>query len=592
MTGPTVPGREPLQIVEIEQPRCVNRFGTSPCTATGAPKCFQTFTTCADRVNFDGTGSIKWRFGPNVTGLPDTGDYSDADNPQTTVLPGLVSVSSSSSKLNISGILRGESPLGIRATCNVVLEDFPFNDFVGDFYRADRTLGEATFWELWQVRNRFYAGMFLRVYDGYVGQSLDEMDVRLYVVDKVEGPTGGQVRITGIDPLRLTEATKAEFPRTTDILLAADIEDDATTIEAWGSLADFTDDFGNTSEHYIRLGNEFISYTGATEVEAGKYSLDGVTRAALGTTAESGQADDKLQRVGYYSKKLIWHIAHDLIVSHSSIPDALADLDDWDDEAGAYLAAFKVSGVVPEPTPVEDLLAELCFSGQFSIWWDERLQAIPLIVVQPPAGVVPELTDADDILTDPAVKRLPDERVTRVFVYYGVRDWTGSLTAAENFRTAHVRVSTDDENENASDSIVKREIFSRWIQTLSQALSASKRVIDLYANIPERLVVEIDAKDRAYGIGSVLDVATRAFKDTEGNPLAQRWQVVSFEEAQHGHRYRVEAQTFPYEGKFANIMADGSPVYASATDAEKLDGCWLSEDTGLMPDGTEGYLLR
>jgi len=29
-----------------------------------------------------------------------------------------------------------------------------------------------------------------------------------------------------------------------------------------------------------------------------------------------------------------------------------------------------------------------------------------------------------------------------------------------------------------------------------------------------------------------------------------------------------------------------------ATDAERLDGCWIAENTGIMPDGTEAYLLQ
>lgn len=47
-------GREPVQIVEIVTPRCVNVHGSAPCTATetGDGKCFNTRNTCNDVDNY------------------------------------------------------------------------------------------------------------------------------------------------------------------------------------------------------------------------------------------------------------------------------------------------------------------------------------------------------------------------------------------------------------------------------------------------------------------------------------------------------------------------------------------------------------
>lgn len=47
-------GREPVEIIEIKVPKCVNVHGTSPCTATqtGNGKCFNTRATCNDVSNF------------------------------------------------------------------------------------------------------------------------------------------------------------------------------------------------------------------------------------------------------------------------------------------------------------------------------------------------------------------------------------------------------------------------------------------------------------------------------------------------------------------------------------------------------------
>lgn len=47
-------GREPIELVEFVLPRCVNTYGTGPCTASGATgsECFNTRATCQDRPNY------------------------------------------------------------------------------------------------------------------------------------------------------------------------------------------------------------------------------------------------------------------------------------------------------------------------------------------------------------------------------------------------------------------------------------------------------------------------------------------------------------------------------------------------------------
>lgn len=594
MTGIAVPGREPVTIVEIEQPRCALRFGTSPCTATGTPKCYQTFKTCKDKANFDGSGSIKWRFVENTAHISAIGDFSDVDNPETDGLPGLVSVSTAQAKMNVAGMLRGESPLGIRASVTVTLNDFPFSDFVGDFYKSDRIVGKATFWEKWTSRNEFYAGMYIRIYDGYRGQALASMRQRLYIMESVDGPSNGQVTITGRDPLRLADKEKAQFPRLTDIRLYADILSTDTAIRVYASAADVSDAFGNTATSYMRLGDEIFSYTGYSLVSTGLYDLTGVVRGTFNTVAEDGQADAQLQRVGYFSNRHIWKIAYDLITGHTLIPSAFVTTAEWDAEASSYLAQFMVTGVVAEPTPVETLLGELCQQGQFSMWWDEFGQKIKIKVVQPPSGSVSAINDVSHILAGSArISRDPSELVTRTWVYYSPYSVVTDLGKASNYKTAVVRVLGDVENANAANVVITREVFSRWIRTEVQALSITKRIADNYGQVPEFLSIQVDAKDRELAaIGTVLDVSTSAFRDSEGNQTSRRWQVVSVEEVAAGSTYALELQLFPYVGRFANIMADGSPVYASATEAERESGLWLAEDTGLMPDGSEGYKLR
>jgi hypothetical protein len=57
------PGREPVFLVDMYAPRCVQVYGTAPCTAgigiNGATrKCFNTASTCQDKTNYSATDIV------------------------------------------------------------------------------------------------------------------------------------------------------------------------------------------------------------------------------------------------------------------------------------------------------------------------------------------------------------------------------------------------------------------------------------------------------------------------------------------------------------------------------------------------------
>jgi hypothetical protein len=131
-------GRKPVVVVEVIQPRCSNRFGVSPCTATGTPKCFNCYWTCKDRDNYNTDGSITWRFTRPRDELGWLYEQDDADTIRTNGIPLLMSASSTSSRINPGAARTGESPLGRRATATVTLANGVWDDHVGDFYLSDR----------------------------------------------------------------------------------------------------------------------------------------------------------------------------------------------------------------------------------------------------------------------------------------------------------------------------------------------------------------------------------------------------------------------------------------------------------------------
>lgn len=596
MTTPETPGRQPVTIVELEQKRCSLRFGTAPCAATGTPKCYQTHSTCRDTPNYTPSGTIKWRFVGDRLEQFAVGDFADADNIATNAIPCLVSVSTAESQINPGSILDGKSPFGVTAKVTVTLSDIPWDDHVGDFYLSDRAWvaagrqlqDRAGFWSLFTARNEVSSDMFLRIYDGYVGQSLGEMRQRLYLLDRINGPNAsGTVTITGLDPLRLTDDEKAEYPRTSQLDLFGDVSASTTSITVFGAEADLSDDFGMDGGKYIRIDDEILSFTGYTDAGDGRYILSGVTRGVL-ETASAGHSDrDKCQRVANIDNELSWQIVDHLLRDHTPMPAAFLNIAQWDAEGSLYSPTGRMSRVLSEPQSVKKLCGELCQQGLFNIWWAEFDQKVKMLAVRPPDIAPVMLTDESNNLDGTSVTMDPDARLTRVTVFYDIKGPLRSITAPESYRYRFT--SVDEETEGVTGKPIIKTIYAPWIKTRSMAVALGVRLLARYRRTPRFMVVKVDAKDRNVQVGTVADIATASFIDAEGERMVSRWLVTGSKEIEAGHTYMLDLQTYEYVGRFAVYMPDDAPDYDAATEAERGNGGWYANDLGEMPDGTEGY---
>ena len=589
-----MPLNEPIQIAELWQPRCALRFGVSPCTATTAdgPKCYNCWGTCLDRANYDGSGSIAWRFVKPVQQFQPY--YSESgEDIKTNAFPMLTGISSRSSKINVGSIRDGEKPLGVTGGVSITLKDAPFDDFVGDYYKADRTFSGGNFWGKWTARNPFFANMYLRIYEGTSDQTIAQMTERLFVLDNVAGPNSdGSVTLTGVDPLRLTDNARAQFPRETNIQLNGAITDTATSISIIATEeVDLSDAFGNTATDYIIIGSEIIGYTGYSGGTDNVWSLSGVVRGQLGTTAASHSDGDGVQRVGRYDTMDAWAIANDMLVNHTEIPASFINYTNWTTEAVAYLTGYSFSRTVTKPTAVNALLGELMRDGTFYIWWDEENQTIPLKAMRPEI-TQHSITDNGQIVAGSlSMRREPDERISRIFVYFDQVDPTKSDDPT-NFRTMQGRVNADVENADAGAELRSKTIYSKWITTDAQAVELTQRMLDRYGYSPRYMSVRMI--DTTLEIGQIVNVTSRVDIDTEGREKTLRWQIISAQDVKAGECVEYQLQEFLYQAtRYGFWTADAEVDYASATDEDRYYGkAWYSDADGLMPDGVTGYLWQ
>jgi len=213
MTYESTSGREVIQVVEIQQPFCDNTFGSAPCTATGTAdtKCYNTRATCQDTTNFALGTPLSLFFARGhvadmgVSGAP----Y---------IIPSLVSVSTSPTKINLAASNPDAQGLGNRALCSISFKDHAHSDRKVDPYVDGRSWNpldadRGSFWTRWLSRNKYRHNIVIKVYEGYEGQALDEMNVRTFFMDSVTWPdASGNVRIQAKDVLARLEARKAQAP--------------------------------------------------------------------------------------------------------------------------------------------------------------------------------------------------------------------------------------------------------------------------------------------------------------------------------------------------------------------------------------------
>lgn len=577
-------GTEPVQIVEIDQDFCALTYGESPCTAavgvTGNIKCFNTASTCQDRENFD-RASLTLRFSKPDMSAGDRYGY---------VIPSLVSVTTAPSRINIGGRSRDSGALGNRAVLNVVFQDHPHSDHLVDKYREERSFDayrQGTFWGKWLARNPFYIGRRIRVYEGYAGQTIEEMRVRTYAIETVNGPdTQGHVQITAKDFLKLTDRERAVAPRPTLGETASSVTDTQTTI----TLENTTEGEYPTGGGTVRIGDEVMTYGSASYEGDGETILSGITRGTDGTEADEHDEFEAVQLCLRYTNEPSYLIAYDLITNFAEVPSEFIDLDAWFNEWDTFLPAFTLTALITEPVGVNDLLGELSRDSTFNIWWDERDQAIPFRAVRVPSGDIVSVTDDANIIRDSVgLRRRGEDRISQVWVYYGIRNPIEAEEEATNYRRRRISADLDAQLPEEYGEPRIFQIFSRWIQTEAQAINVTALLLQQYRDTPLRVTLTLDAKDRDLWLADIVEVTHHNIQTVTGTLDRALYQIISAEETVPSERVEYEVQSFGLAVRIARWMPDGSPVYEDATDEERAEGFFWADGDGLTPDGNQGY---
>jgi hypothetical protein len=595
--------RRLLQIVELDVDRCTRVYGTAPCAAvlgtTGVRKCYNTRFTCQDPANFE-RGTLTLRFAPNQMGLP-KGEL---------VFPALRSVSTQAQEINLSGIDPNRGPLGARAEVRVEIDDFTYSDFETDPYQAERVTGAAqtdeagynpqdrgTFWAKFRARNPYVVGRFLRVREGYVGQAFADMRTKHYVITEINGPDARRgAMLVARDILDLADNDKALAPAPSLGRLAAPMADDATEFTLSGDPTEYP------QNGFVCIGSEVIEYT-RTATSAPLFTV--VRRGAEGTDASAHGAFDTVQTCIKWDRAFLYEVVRDLLVDFANVPPSFIPYSDWQAEGNRWQVAYRVSRLLTRPTGIVTLLAELAIFG-LQLWWDEEAQEIRYLtnrpidigetyteIVDTPA---PEFSTAAHIIDDSvSVRYAEDQRLSRVQIWHGMINPTGSTSDISNFRKLSIAGDLSQESPEKYGQQRIREFFTPWLGNEGDFVTADsicRRLRDRYRDTPLHITFEVDAKDAAIvQLGARVQVFSRSVADETGKLIPAPMQIRSVSEVVSGHRIRAEAETFTFTGRYGFVTEDARPVYGSSSAAQKERGTYIVGPSLVFSDGTGPYIM-
>jgi hypothetical protein len=569
--------RELFQQVKITHEWCANTYGVAPCTAvlgvSGTDKCYNTRATCQDRTNYIITDR-DLSFCKQNENSPRDG---------ITMIPSVVNVSTNPTTLNIAAASTDQGPLGRRATVKITLMDHPYHDRLVDPYWQDRDfdpMTRSTFWAKWLVRNPFYKNFPLQIIESDLTGQLATR-TRNYLIDRVELGSNGKVVITAKDIL--APLNEAMIPAASSGVLVGEVTDVQTAI----SVAGYNEYPGSG---YIRIDDEIMSFIRFA-------GLFFVTRAQAGTQASEHSADAPVQLCAAVAGRVDSVIA--ILMLLGGVNGAYINVGgQWTAEADKWLAPYNVTTIISEPTKISTLIGELLEQCSCVTWWDEVNQVIPLKAVRPYDPVLDTLVELNGDehvkIESVGLRPRPEQRVDQVWFYYGVRSFAGELNKPSNFSRVRVTVAAlAQQNYRTEDSPQIKAIYSRWLPAgaLGLVVTTSTRIITRLQNTPVDISFALDAKDRDVYTGDIVRLTVRNLVDFTGAPMPNLLQITSTEDSEEGHSISYMAVRFGLQQRTAFITPNDYPVYSLATQDQKDNGAWISNNNGIMPNGDPGYLL-
>lgn len=449
-------------------------------------------------------------------------------------IPSIKSISYTPSRISL-----GEN-LGERATLTVTFMDHRH-------ILNGESFSSGTFWGKWRARyGQKLRGRPIRWIQGLLGQTLEQMETRHFVIEATDGPnTNGVYTVTAKDVLKLADNDRAQAPVISNGFLTANIDDNDTSI----TLSPVG--IGNAeypSSGYVAIGGEEIaSFTRVADILT-------ITRAQLNSTAVAHEAGDRAQLVLVYDAMDPADIIADLFQTYAGIPGSYIPLSEWQLETGTFLQRL-YGAVITEPTSVNKLVSELVEQAALAVWWEPLTQQIKLQVLRQIATTAARFTESNTIENSLSIKDQPNSRISQVWTYFGQRDYLRPLDETDNYRSVVATVDLEAETEYGVPVIKK--IFSRWIPFGGRqvALRVNDIQIGRYKDPPRNFTFDVFR----YGqenpmLGNGYRIESWVLQDVTGLPVDAPIQITRLNPM--SEKYVIEAEEALFQSFDPDDLSD------------------------------------
>jgi hypothetical protein len=352
-----------------------------------------------------------------------------------------------------------------------------------------------------------------------------------------------------------------------------------------GKGTQYADPATSGKREFVRIGEEIIEYTAKS---TDTLSWPNATyRAQFGTTRKDAAVGAQVQLCRGFVEQPVTAVLRALL-EEGGIAAGYIDTNSFDDAEGDwYGEPFYVTCCISEPTTANELLGELLPQIDAGLWWSTQTQKVVLAVLLPKLASPTALTDAANIIEGSLdVDVLEDLRLTYAAVYYGHSNATANRGEAKNYALGEIVIDTDAESANEYDDRRTKVIYSRWFTPRAQIAMRAYvgRRIAALRDAPRKIKLQVDPKDYTIPAGELIDLTTRALTDAAGAPKTTRCLVTRV--ADRGEHVEMELRTTGFAKRYGFIAPDGTSDYPTNTVYAHI-----SENTGLMGNGDDGYLI-
>lgn len=640
--------RQPAVVVELDLDRCALTFGVAPCTATGTP-CYNTRGTCKDKPNYDrGTYTLRLcsRGMPIPAGetlrpyLVDvSAAVSEIDIEQGLAKRGTMTLRVADEPDNdaeMDPYVATRSPAASGTFWARLLARNPH--YPGRFARVRRGFVTTPFdWDTFSTE--------LYVIDSIAGPDA-KGEVRITLKDplkladrnKIPAPTDGKL-LTALANIAHAGLVQAATSSTVTLSAEASALDGAytgmevyivtntgagqrrtitgyvgatrvaTVSTAWTVVptsisdyevsalglavandkgAQYADPATSGKREFVRIGSEVIEYTaktvGATTVLSWPSSD---ARAQFGSVRADHRTGDVVQLCRAYIDTPATEVVQALL-NESGLDDAYIDTAQLAaEEATWFGAGYAITACLTEPTAPSTYLTELLPQLSSVLYWSPHTQQAVFRTLLPALASPPAFDESAHLIQGSvSVDTLDALRTTAVAVYYAPVNVTDKGDQANQYYRADIAIDTDAESADEYGDRRVTVLRSRWFGDANQVAMAAlaRRRLNTLRDAPKAIEWALDPKDFTLPAGEPCDLTTRLLPDVTGAPATTRVLVTRVDD--RGGRVLCQGRSTGFRRRYGFIGANGIADYPTETTYAHI-----AAGSGLMSDGTEGYLI-